>query len=124
MKAAVIGLGSMGKIHLEIYQSLDVISEIIVSDVNPETLNLIKKENPGIKTYSNPIQLFDQESLDILSVVTTSPQHAEIVFKAAEKRVKRIFCEKPIATNLADAQKMIQATENSQSLFAINHTRR
>ena len=35
-----------------------------------------------------------------------------------------IFCEKPIATTLADADRMIEAVEEHKTVMSINHTRR
>jgi predicted dehydrogenase len=67
--------------------------------------------------------LADQE-IDCLSVVTSDDRHADIVIQAAEAGVRGIFCEKPIATTLAEADSMIDAVESRGIPMSVNHTRR
>ena len=64
------------------------------------------------------------EDLDIVSVVTSDHLHAQIVVDAAEVGVKGILCEKPIATTLADADRMMAAAESAGIPLLVNHTRR
>jgi predicted dehydrogenase len=67
--------------------------------------------------------MVERERLDILSVATYAPVHAEIVVHCA-KHGRAIYCEKPIATRLADAQQMTDACDAAGTLLAINHNRR
>jgi len=46
------------------------------------------------------------------------------VVEAAERGVPAILCEKPLATTLADADRMIAAVEKNGTLLSIEHTRR
>ncbi len=61
---------------------------------------------------------------DMLSVVTSDHAHADIVVDGAQGSPAAILCEKPIATTLADADRMIAACEESNTLLSIEHTRR
>ena len=79
---------------------------------------------PEVKTYHDYRQLLDEAHLDLLSVVTSDHRHAQIVVDAAEAGVKGIFCEKPIATTLADADRMIAACRAHGVVLSIDHTRR
>jgi len=76
------------------------------------------------RTYADWREMLDKEALDIVSVATYSPVHAEITVECAERGIRAIYCEKPIATRLPDAEKMLAACEKSGSLLAINHNRR
>ena len=76
------------------------------------------------RTYADWRKLLDREELDIVSVATYAPEHAEITVACAERGVRAIYCEKPIATKLADAERMLAACRRSGSLLAINHNRR
>lgn len=82
------------------------------------------EQRSGAQTYSDWRQMLATESLDIVSVATYAPQHAEMVVTCAERGAKAIYCEKPIATQLTDAEKMVTACDESGSLLAINHNRR
>jgi predicted dehydrogenase len=79
---------------------------------------------PEARTYTDYRQLLSEGQLDLLSVVTSDHRHAQIVVDAAEAGVKGIFCEKPIATTLADADRMIAACRASGTVLSIDHTRR
>jgi predicted dehydrogenase len=78
----------------------------------------------GARTYTDWRDMLAKEKLDILSVATYSPQHAEITIAAAKAGVKVVYCEKPIATRPDDARAMIQACEKAGTLLVVNHNRR
>jgi predicted dehydrogenase len=61
---------------------------------------------------------------DILSVVTPDHLHAEVVIAAAEAGVRAIFCDKPLATSLADADAMLAAVRAHDVAMTVNFTRR
>jgi len=82
------------------------------------------QKRSGARTYADWHDLLDQEQLDIVSVATYAPQHAEMVEACARHRIPAIFCEKPVATRLDDAEQMIDACRESGSLLAVNHNRR
>jgi predicted dehydrogenase len=46
------------------------------------------------------------------------------VIDAADRGIPAIFCEKPLATTLADADQMIAAVERNRTIFSVDHTRR
>lgn len=76
------------------------------------------------RTYADWREMLDAEKLDIVGVATYAPQHAEITIACAEHGVKAIYCEKPIATSVADADRMLEACSAAGSLLVINHNRR
>jgi predicted dehydrogenase len=75
-------------------------------------------------TYTDFREMLAKEQLDLVSIVTPDHLHAESFEAACDYGVKGIFCEKPIATTLADADKMIAAAERSSVQTVVNHTRR
>jgi predicted dehydrogenase len=79
---------------------------------------------PEVQTYQDYRQMLAEQQLDLLSVVTSDHRHAQIVVDAAEAGVQGIYCEKPIATTLADADRMIAACRASNVVLSIDHTRR
>lgn len=81
-------------------------------------------QRTGATTFADWRTMLATEKLDIVSVASFAPSHAELVVACAEAGVRAIFCEKPIATRLADAERMIAACRASGSLLVINHNRR
>ncbi len=82
------------------------------------------EQRANARTYSDWQQMLASEKLDIVSVATYAPQHSKMVIACAERGVKAIYCEKPIATRLSDAELMADACRQSGSLLAVNHNRR
>lgn len=79
---------------------------------------------PDIQVYSDYREMLAREEIDILSVCTPDNRHADIVIAAAERGIPAILCEKPLATTLADADRMIAAIEAHGTLVSVEHTRR
>lgn len=86
-------------------------------------------ERTGVQTYDNWREMLATESsksepLDIVSIATYTPVHAEITIACAEHGVRAVYCEKPIAATLTEADRMVQRCEDAGTLLVINHNRR
>jgi hypothetical protein len=65
------------------------------------------------------------EPLDIISVCTRPETHRQVLESIINiEGLKAIYCEKPIATRLYDAQKMIDLCKEKDIILQINHQRR
>ncbi len=78
----------------------------------------------GITQYQDYREMLANENLDMVSVVTGDDRHADITVAAAEAGARAIFCEKPLATTLADADRMIAAVEKRGVYLSVDHSRR
>lgn len=81
-------------------------------------------QSTGCKTYADWRQMLARERLDMVSVATYAPVHAEMTVACAEHGVRAVYCEKPIATRLADAERMVSACAKAGVLLVLNHNRR
>jgi predicted dehydrogenase len=125
MKAALIGLGRMGLRHLDnlLALKLDVVG---VSDPYDQARAAAKDKavlSDGA-LFVDATEMITQSRPEVLIIATTAPAHAELTCLAAENGVKAILCEKPMATSLADAQRMIDTCAKSGTKLAINHQMR
>ncbi|MBM3932942.1 MAG: Gfo/Idh/MocA family oxidoreductase [SAR202 cluster bacterium] len=97
-------------------------------DLKPELLEDFKKtwgaKWPKANVYTSYKEMLAKEKLDALTVVTPDNLHANITVDAANAGVRAIFCEKPIATSLEDADRMIDACLKNGTLLVVGHTRR
>lgn len=82
------------------------------------------EKRTGARTYADWRELIEKESFDIISVATYAPYHADITVACAEAGIRAIYCEKPIATTLDDANRMVEACASAGSLLVLNHQRR
>jgi myo-inositol 2-dehydrogenase/D-chiro-inositol 1-dehydrogenase len=60
---------------------------------------------------------------DTVYITTPNTQHTELAILAAEER-KHVFCEKPMATSVPDARRVLKAAEKSKQVFQVGHNRR
>ena len=60
---------------------------------------------------------------DAIYIATTNARHAPLALEALAAG-KHVFCEKPMATTLADAQRVLDAANASTKVFQIGHNRR
>lgn len=79
---------------------------------------------PDAKPYTDFNKMLDEANLDILSVCTGDATHGNLVVRAAESGVKAIMCEKPLATSMVDANRMLKACEDNRVQLSVGHTRR
>ena len=78
----------------------------------------------NIAQFQDYREMLARENLDIVSVVTSDHRHADITVDAAEAGARAIFCEKPLATTVADADRMIEAVEKHGVFLSVDHSRR
>ena len=82
------------------------------------------EQRTGVRTFADWREMLASESPDIVSIATYSPVHAEMTCACAEAGVRAVYCEKPIATTVADADRMIDACRAAGTLLVLNHNRR
>lgn len=124
---AILGKQHPGS-HASSYAQIPNTTVVGVCDLVPALGDKFKEDWgavwPDVRFYTDYRQMLAEGNLDILSVVTSDHRHAQIVVDAAAAGVKAIYCEKPIATTLADADRMIAACEAHNVVMSIDHTRR
>ena len=101
---------------------------VAVCDIRQEALDDFKHNWadvwPEMRYYRDYRAMLAQEKPDLVSIATPDNLHADITIQATEQGAKAILCEKPIATTLADADRMIAAAEKHNIPLSIEHTRR
>ena len=122
-RAAIIGFGGMGQRHLSAYKKIGV-EVVAVADLYSEKIRDLLPELPENRIYKDYHDLFKNEDIDIVSIVTNGPTHAKISIEASEAGIKRIMCEKPMATSLSDADLVIRTCSKNNTRLAVNHIRR
>lgn len=123
LKGGVIGFGNMGQGLTRYINQHKKDQAQIVAACNPDGANLtVARDDFGLSVTHNAGKLVNMD-LDFVLVTSPSHVHAEQVVLAA-KAGKHVFAEKPIALNLADADRMIQAVESAGVINAVNYSLR
>ena len=110
--------------HIGAYTGHKQTKVIAVCDINKKRLNGISRKYNIKSSYLDYKKMLKKEDLDIISICTHTEIHSKICIQAAESGVQAIFCEKPIATSLKEAEDMIRACKKHNVKLIINHTRR
>ena len=123
IKIGIIGAGSIVRYrHLPETQDNQYAEVGAVCDVILERADdMAAKYN--CKAYSNYKELIADSELDAVIVAATNTTHAEMTI-AALQAGKDVLCEKPMATNLHDAQKMIDVANLTGKKLMIAHNQR
>lgn len=113
--------------HAGGYHEAEGIDLIAVADIDPEALRQFREAwniDPD-RCYQNHEAMLEAEDLDAISIATPTYLHHEHVIDAAKLGSPGvIWCEKPIASSLTQAEEMIGACEETEAELVINHTLR
>lgn len=79
---------------------------------------------PGLQVYADYREMLAAQQAELVAVVTPDHLHREVVEAAIANGARGIFCEKPIATTLADADAIVAAVRAAGVTMNVNYTRR
>jgi predicted dehydrogenase len=122
---AVVGAGRMGRRHIAAALSLGV-KVVGICDVSEESLGLAEKEQ-GIdkkQHFHDVTTMLACVTPECVIVSTTAPTHCEFTCQAVDAGVKYVLCEKPMATSLAQCDRMIAVCRMRGTTLAVNHQMR
>jgi UDP-N-acetyl-2-amino-2-deoxyglucuronate dehydrogenase len=97
---------------------------VAVADLVPELLDEARKEFGDISYYPDHLSMLKDARLDILTIATSGEYHAAITRDAVAYGIRGIYCEKPMACSLADADAMIADCRAVGTALMIGHQRR
>ena len=125
LRAGVVGLGFMGRTHIEVYQKNPEVEVAAISDAIPERLRGDSTTEGNIATegvkaldsskvtrYKNADELIGDEQVDFVDICLPTHLHCEFTVRALNSG-KDVFCEKPMAGTLKECNEMIEAAEKS-----------
>ena len=126
-RAAIIGdtgRGDYGHFLELAYQGLPNVDVVAVADTDPVGVERARQRIGAARAYLDYREMLARESLDLVSVCPRwVNNHAEMVLVCAEAGVKGIFCEKPFAATLAEADTMLAACDRSGVRLAVAQRR-
>ena len=125
LKAGIVGCGGIanGK-HLPAMKKSGLYEIVAFCDIIRERAEKAKKEygTEDAKVFEDYQELI-KEDLDVVYVTTPNRSHAEISIAAMEAG-KDVMCEKPMAKNYAEAQKMVETSEKTGRILNIGYQNR
>ncbi len=121
LRTGIIGCGTMGTLHGKLLQQNPDVRLVGTADIDParamEAAALFR-----CPRYDNADALLASD-LDLVFVTVPNTKHADLAVRAL-KRGLHVFVEKPLATNLEDAQRVGEALEKSGTRLFVGYNRR
>lgn len=114
----LVGYGGIGQVHAMAYGAIPFhyglpagsIKVVGVATSRPETAEQAARDIGCDVWTSDYRELLDRDDVDVVDCCVPNHKHEEIVVSAAQAG-KHIYCEKPLAMNVAEGQHMVAAAE-------------
>lgn len=110
LRFGVIGVGSRGICNAQAVNARDDVELVGVCDIRQERLDLCDDQGLAGKRFLDYRQLLECD-LDAVCINTDNNVHCEQTLAAAERGI-HVYCEKPIALTVEDAERMVEATRH------------
>jgi predicted dehydrogenase len=124
MKIGLIGIGSIGRVHLNAYLRLKEekypMELCTICDFDTDKfqnkfikgnieIDLPKYDFSQYRIYTDIDEMFKEEKLDMIDIALPTYLHKQITIKALENGYN-VLCEKPMALSSHDCQKMLDTS--------------
>jgi predicted dehydrogenase len=126
IRVGMIGIGIMGRGHLDKLLGNDRVRVVGVCDVVQERLDdamlrverraVERGESFGCRPHGDFRELLDRADVDAVLIATPDHWHAIPCVLAAQAG-KDIYCEKPLTHNIAEGRKIVDAVQQNGVIF-------
>ncbi len=131
LNVGLIGYGFMGRTHSNAYRKVSHFFDTPYKPVLKVVAGLGEDETRafadqwGYESHTTDWRkVISDDTIDVVDICVPNNMHAEIAIAAAQAG-KAICCEKPLALNVAEAEKMVEAVEKAgvANLVSFNYRR-
>jgi len=120
---AIVGAGRVGLIRGEVAARHPQVDFIGLADVKPGRLQLVGDKVRADFTTADCRELLARPEVTAAIISTDEHLHVDPILAAVERRLD-LLIEKPLATDLAESQRVLEAIERSGSDAVIGYTQR
>jgi predicted dehydrogenase len=124
-RIAVIGGGTFGEMHLRAFTQLqrDGQAELVALCDISEDLLAQRREQYGVKGYTDYAEMLAKEDIDGVTVVTPDFLHREFVTACLEAG-KHVLVEKPLDVTVEGCDAMITAADDAGTILQVDFHKR
>lgn len=119
-RVGIIGLGTMGRQHMDAYRQMPDVEVAAIYDHRPERAQEVAQEY-GVRVAGTLNDLFNL--CDVVDICTPTYRHAECALPAIEAG-KAVVCEKPLARTLVECERIVNAVKQHNTPFMPAHVLR
>lgn len=123
IRVAIVGTGGMANMHAQRFREIAGCRLVAACDVVPGKAKQFALKHKIPAAYESLDEMLVQTDLDAVSVVTPDRFHAPVSLECLRSG-KHILCEKPLASNASDADKMQRAATKAGVVNMVNFSYR
>ena len=126
VRIGIIGCGGIANNkHMPALRKIPEVEMVAFCDIVEERAVKAAADygTPDAKVYTDYKELLKDESIEVVHVLTPNRDHSYITVDALEAG-KHVMCEKPMAINTAEAQKMVDAAKRTGKKLTIGYQSR
>lgn len=120
VRVAIVGLGYWGPNLARNFAAIDGCELAWLCDGSEQVRARLAAAFPGVRSSAGIEQLLADPELDAVVLATPVPTHAELAARVLEAG-KHCFVEKPLATTVADAQRAVDAADETGRILMVGH---
>ena len=117
-KIGVIGAGYWGANLVRNCHQMGVLAAVCDADLR--ALNEVRSKYHGVGLFCDVDQMLENTKLDAVVIAAPAPAHASLALRCIAAG-KHVFVEKPLALNVADAERVVQAAEEAGLTLFVGH---
>jgi predicted dehydrogenase len=132
LRIGIVGFGFMGRMHYRCWKAIKDAKIIAICDSNPNIVEDTKRavgniegaegaiDFSDVELYTNFDKMLKNAKPDVVSITLPTYLHSKFAIKALKAGV-HVLCEKPMALNVRDCDRMIRAARRSKKILQIGH---
>ena len=120
LKVLVVGVGNMGLSHTLAYHVIDGFEIVGLCSRNIKSRGDLPGELAALPRYDNYEAALAETKPDVVSINTWPDTHAEFAVQAFRAGA-HVFLEKPIAANIADAERVVAAARQAGKKLVVGY---
>lgn len=121
IKVGVIGYGYWGPNLVRNFAASTRCRVVAVCDLEPKRLAVAERAYPGIRTTSDPADLFAAADIDAIAIATPVRLHYQLALEAL-RAGKHVLVEKPVTETAGQARHLMEEAEARNLVLMVDHT--
>ncbi|MGH8725386.1 MAG: Gfo/Idh/MocA family protein, partial [Burkholderiales bacterium] len=120
---AIVGAGRVGLFRGEVAARHPMVDFIGVADLRQERISLVKERTKADFATTDFRELLKRPEVTAAIISTDEHLHVEPILAAAERKLS-LLIEKPLATELSESQKVLDAIQKAKVDAVVGYTQR
>lgn len=119
MRIGLVGYGAWGRMHAGAIARVPGLSLAAVVCSGDDSARAAEVDLPGVTVHRSLDALLRDSTIELVDIVTPNNLHAGMALAAIEAG-KHVLLEKPMATTIADAERVVAAVEGSGAYLGVD----